>query len=218
MVNNQSANQLENRLKELRDQLQLLDPHLLAYRTCTSYHPSKNSAGEFQFLYWQTLVSISYPDFVARNCDTHIELSIFDQTLMAYYFLTCDGFTPTGNWISFSELPDGRFYNQAFQGYSGHRVAETFGDDIELFCKAAINLGGEEWNSWGDAHYRFQALPFVPLLTVYQLGDDDFPPSCRILYDAAVNHHLPTDVCALVGSSLARKLIKEKDSIHENCN
>lgn len=218
MVNIQSADQLEKRLMELRDQLQLLDPQLLAYRTDTSYHPFENSDGEFQFLYWQNMVSLSFPGFIACNITTGKELSTFDQTLMAYYFITCDGSTPCGSWISFSELPDGRFYDYAFQGYSGHRVAEAFGNNLQLFCKAAINLGGEEWNSWGDAHYRFQALPYVPLLSVYQLGDEDFPSSCKILYDAAVRHHLPTDVCALIGSSLARRLINEKDILHENSN
>lgn len=216
MENYKSANQLEKRLKELRDQLQLLDPHELAYRTGTSYNPLEILEGEFRFLYWQNMVSLTFPGFIACKFDTQKELSIFDQTLMAYYFVTCDGFTPSGNWISFSELPDGRFYDYTFQGYSGHQVAEAFGNELDLFSKAAIKLGGEEWTSWGDAHYRFQALPYVPLLVVYQLGDDEFPPSCKILYDAAVRHHLPTDVCALIGSSLARQLIKEKDSIHEN--
>ncbi len=39
-------------------------------------------------------------------------------------------------------------------------------------------------------------------------GDEEFSPSYRILFDANTRHHLPTDTCAIIGSTLTRRLIK----------
>ena len=64
----------------------------------------------------------------------------------------------------------------------------------------------------GDAALEFQILPKVSILVVFWLGDEDFPSTFQILFDAATSHFLPTDVCAIVGSMLTRKLIKAKIS------
>jgi hypothetical protein len=39
-------------------------------------------------------------------------------------------------------------------------------------------------------------------------GDEDFPSKASILFDASASHYMPTDGLALLGSGLARRLIK----------
>jgi hypothetical protein len=118
------------------------------------------------------------------------------------------------SWIAFSELPDGRFYNQAFQGYTGRELVKTFGNDLDAFEGAASKAGGEKrfpmaGAPLGDSAFAYHALPRVPLMVVYWLGDEDFPPNSQILFDAAVSHHIPTDACAILGSTLTRRLLKK---------
>ncbi len=132
-----------------------------------------------------------------------------EQAFLLYYLSTADGAPLTGKWISFSELQDGRFYIQAFQGYTGQELARAFEDDRFAFEQAAQALGGVP-HPLGDAAYIFQALPNAPLLAVYWQGDEDFPASCQILFDAAANHYLPTDAYAILGSFLTRMLIRNK--------
>jgi hypothetical protein len=43
---------------------------------------------------------------------------------------------------------------------------------------------------------------------VYWQGDEDFPSTCQLLFDASVSRCLPTDACAVLGSALTRMLIK----------
>jgi len=38
-------------------------------------------------------------------------------------------------------------------------------------------------------------------------GDEDFPSSYRVLFDAALAHQLPTDAGAVLGSTITRRLI-----------
>jgi hypothetical protein len=47
------------------------------------------------------------------------------------------------------------------------------------------------------------------LLAVYWKGDDEFPPSYKILFEDIADEHLPTDACAILGSMLTGKLISQ---------
>ncbi|MCK7522532.1 MAG: DUF3786 domain-containing protein [Ignavibacteriales bacterium] len=64
----------------------------------------------------------------------------------------------TGKWVSFADLPDGRMYNAAFQGYSGDEIVKRFGLDLEGFKSACSKAGGEPVDV-GSASFVFQALP-----------------------------------------------------------
>jgi hypothetical protein len=129
------------------------------------------------------------------------------QALLLYYFTTADASPLTGRWISFAELPDGRIYNQAFQGYSGDLLARQFGTDLPAFERASRCLAGGHL-SYGDSAFVFLALPRVSLSAVLWHGDEEFPASCKVLFDSSVIHYLPTDVCAILGSLLTGKLLK----------
>lgn len=205
------GNQLEQRAAELYDELRVVNPVSLAAHTGATYHPLDDSRGAFHLALWGREVVLSFPEFSGQDEGSGRALGVFDQALLAYYFSTSDGAPETGRWISFSELPAGRFYAQAFQGYTGNKLAGVFENDGTGFAAAALRSGGrplDEGESMGDHAFVFRALPRVPLLATCWLGDEDFPPSYRILFDAAAGHHLPTDACAILGSALTRRLIE----------
>ena len=129
--------------------------------------------------------------------------------MLAYYFDGVKGISLSGEWISFKEIPGGMFYAQAFQGYSGNELAKVFQNDLDAFIKANQKLGGKREN-FGDAAFLYKILPFIPMLVVCWLGDEDFPPSYRILFNANAEHYLVVDGYAILGSNLTRKLIKAK--------
>jgi hypothetical protein len=191
--------------------VQTSDPFDLAIRTAAEYFPldtsSTESQGEFHLEIWSKPILLSYPGMVARDMASGEDLPIYLQALVLYYFAACDGTPVSGQWIAFSELPDGRFYTQAFQGYTGAPLSQAFGENIEAFRRAAETCSGERRVSFGDAAYAFQALPRIALLVVHWQGDEDFPSTFQVLFDAATSHCLPTDACAILGSQLTRQLI-----------
>ncbi len=99
------------------------------------------------------------------------------------------------------------FYAQAFQGYSGNRLARFFVNNVAGFERAATDLGGTRVEG-GDAMYAFWPLPRIALAAQYWAGDDEFAPRASILFDAAASHYLTTDGLAVLGSQLVSKLIK----------
>jgi hypothetical protein len=201
----QEIDALAQRVEALWEEVRERDTAVLAQNTGATYTETGPGQGEFRVPLWGRDVVLTWPDFMARNEAGSQPLSTFSQAVLAYYFHLSDGSPLTGKWIAFTELPDGQFYTQAFQGYTGQELVKTFGNDIDAFVRAAERLGGRR-EELGDAAFAFRVLPKVELLAVGWQGDEDFPPSYRILFDTAVSHHLSTDACAILGNMLTRRL------------
>ena len=132
------------------------------------------------------------------------------QTLFLHYLLTADGRPLTGEWVSFRELPDGLFYQQAFRQRSLLPLEGKFGHNRPAFERAATALGGEKLDL-ADSSFRFSALPRVPLAALLWMGDEEFPPSVQILFDASAGGYLPTEDLAMVGGMLSGSLLRYKE-------
>jgi hypothetical protein len=194
---------LRRQLADLRLRLADANPAVLAAHTGAVYVGDR----ELQLSLFGEPFVLTLPDLAVLDGRTRLEEPSLDtQTMLLLHLVTSNGAPLAGRWISFRELPDGGFYHQAYQGYTGHEITKCFGDDLGALESAALSLGGQP-QGMGDAAYSFVALPCVPLLVAYWLGDEDFPSSARILFDASAGNHLPTDACALLGSTLTGRLI-----------
>jgi hypothetical protein len=205
-----TPSQLARRVEELNATLRDVDAAILCYRTGASFEPGEADTGAFHLTYWGREINLTYPEFSCYEQNGDI-LAIMDRAMLAYYFTTSDGTSLTGRWISFSELPAGTFYAQAFQGYTGGELAKVFENDAAGFTRTALGIGGSRLDSGqpiGDLSFVFQVLPNVRMLVTCWLGDEDFPPSYRVLFDAAAGHHLATDAYAILGSMLTKRLVK----------
>jgi hypothetical protein len=197
---------LLSRIEDLRVALRLGSPLDIAERSGAIYTAHDPQRGEFSLLVWDQQLAVSFPELSICNAATRQEITPAIQALVLYYFLSANGTRLTGRYIAYSELPDGMFYSQAFQGYTGHELVKRFGNEPEALHQAASKLGGVP-QALGDLSYLFYFLPYVTLLLVYWQGDEDFPSNCQILFDAAAASQLPTDACAIAGSMLTRKLL-----------
>ncbi|MFH2102732.1 MAG: DUF3786 domain-containing protein [Chloroflexota bacterium] len=205
MTDKKQAEQLASRVDELRTAVAALSPQELASRSGAGFM-LKDGIGGLRLSLLGRPMFVSFPDIQARDPQSGVPLPVMFQAMVLYYLHTADGTPLEARWVSFADLPDGRFYNQAFQGYTGKELVKLFGDDIGAFEKAAVKLSGLRL-VYGDAGYSFQALPRVALAVVYHRGEEEFPASCQILFDAQTSHYLPTDVCAILASMLTRELL-----------
>lgn len=194
-------------MEQMRKELAAMDPVLLGARTGADFRKSGEGQGSFALNYFDEAYLVSCPQFQARDAKTGKECSPGLLFLFLHYFHTADGTSLADRWIGYRELPDGMFYSQAFQGYSGARLVNTFGNDLESFKKAASKVGGQGL-SLGDAGFMFQGLPRVRLAVVYWFGDDEFPPHANVLFDASAGHYLSTDGLAVLGRELCSKIIR----------
>jgi hypothetical protein len=205
------VDRISPRIAELRAGLSGADPTRLAFNTAADWQTHGETGGYFQLPLWRRPVMLSYPDLVARRWPSGEAVSHMELALLLYYFTIADGFPLSREWISFADLPDGRFYNQAFHGYTGKELSQAYMNDQFAFERAALSLSGERL-ALGDASFSFQALPRAPLCVVFWRGDDEFPGSFQVLFDAAASHYLTTDSYAILGSTIAQRLIAVKSA------
>lgn len=190
-------------VEEARTTLSQVKPGKLVLRSGCE----QDADGNFRLsFFWREYVA-SGDDFAVRRADTGDEMPSFIQSIILTYLATADGTTPSSRWIGFRELPDGMFYAQAFQGYSGGRLVRELEGGVEAFRHAAEQLDGEPLEV-GDAGYAFTVLPRVRLALVYWEGDEEFPSQARVLFEDSASHYLPTDGLAILGSQLVGKILK----------
>lgn len=190
-------------VEQAREKLSRVKPGKLVLRSGCE----RGTDGNFRLaFFWQEYV-ISSDDFTVRQADTGEEVPSFFQSLILTYLATANGTTPSSRWVGFRELPDGMFYAQAFQGYSGNRLVRELQGGIGAFRRAAETLGGEPLEI-SDAGYAFTVLPRVHLAIVYWEGDEEFPSQAQVLFEDTAAHYMSTDGLAILGSQLVGKVLK----------
>lgn len=190
-------------LDVLRKEIQATQPGRLAANCGGTLTNQK-----IRLTYWGQAVEISWPDLKARKLSDESECSVYDAGMLLYYMREADGTPMAERWIGYRELPGGSFYSQAFQGYSGDRLARTYGERLEAYAKAAKTLGGISLPALPGAAYAFHPLPRIRLATILYPGDEEFQARASVLFDEAASHYMTTDGLALLGAGLVGRLIQ----------
>jgi hypothetical protein len=173
---------LELGRKDLADK----NPDLLASFSGAVIERDKqgNSAFSLNFLNREIILSWPELEFVQEGLDA--ELPIQQQILLLHYLQgawSSSGAGITGEWISFQEVPDGKFYLDAFHRRAKNPMVQAFGHHPELLVKLAGETFRAEPSDQGDVSVLVKALPLVPVALIIWKGDEEFPPEGNILFD-----------------------------------
>jgi hypothetical protein len=199
---------LEPQVHKAREELRGRDLRQVARDSGAVYYETEAGLGHLRLSFFGRPYTIAWPELIVhdaegRACATPVQAALLQHLVMA------DGTPLANHWVSLRELPNGAFYEQAFQGYSGNLLARAFKGDLEGFREAARQLGGEPL-PLGDAAFRFWALPRIPLAVVYWSGGDEFPASAQVLFDASAEHYHHLEMLAHLGAMLCDRLIEAR--------
>jgi hypothetical protein len=200
------AESLEPLVAQAREELRRRDRRAIADCSGAEFVESASGTGQFKLHFFGRAYVISWPELVVSD-PAGQSCANPTQAALLQYLMLADGTSLADHWVSLRELPNGAFYEQAFQGYSGNLVARAFKSDIQTLRQAALKLGGESL-PLGDAAFRFWALPRIPLAIVYWSGGDEFPSSAKVLFDASAGHYSHLEMLAHLGSMLCDRLIE----------
>ncbi len=192
---------LRPRIEAAQSELSTQDPDDLARRCGLTHTDGRLELNLLSRTYTIGWPGLTIADIDGSSCPEETAILLLD------YLRRGDGSEPIGEWVGFQELPDGMFYRQAFQGYSGDQLVRNLGADIARFRSAAETLDGAPL-PMGDAGYAFRVLPHVPIGIVWWAGDDEFPANATVLFDRIAGTYLPTDGLAILGRMLCRALAK----------
>jgi hypothetical protein len=133
--------------------------------------------------------------------------------LIVFYLLGSRDIPLTKKWVNEFSLKGGAMFFRGAHVIRSKEIAGRFGNDVEGFKEVCYELGGQPVDV-GDAAFRFQVLPRIPVLVVLWYGDDEFEASVKLLMDETIDQHLPLDVIyamtveligMLLGNSRRRK-------------
>jgi hypothetical protein len=133
-------------------------------------------------------------------------VSLVTRILLLHYLIRADGNSPTGKWVAYKDIPGGLLYAGVFARRVTEPLQRRFGKSAESFREAGVKLGGEPVEI-GDASFILRAFPCVPLEYVLWQGDEEFPSSVQLLFDASVDHYLALEDMVVLGQVMTGRLI-----------
>jgi hypothetical protein len=149
--------------------------------------------------------SIEFPqiEFYSPHKKT---ISLVIRILLLHYLIHADGNPLMGKWVAYQEIPGGLLYAGVFARRVTEPLQRKFGRSAKVFQEVGMKSGGDPVRI-GDASFILQAFPHVPLQYVLWEGDEEFPPSVQLLFDASVDHYLSLEDIVVLGQVTTGRLI-----------
>jgi len=133
-------------------------------------------------------------------------VSLVTRILLLHYLIHSDGDPLTGKWVAYKDIPGGLLYAGVFARRATEPLERKFGKSAQSFRETGMKSGGEPVEI-GDASFILHPFPCVPLQYVLWTGDEEFPPSVQLLFDASVDHYLTLEDIVVLGQVTTGRLI-----------
>ncbi len=202
------------RIDEYREALRLAAAQLQqsnladsAQQAGASYERLEDGTAKIKLSFFSETINVLIGDTldIAKEGERK-EVPIEEQILLCHYLLHAKGTSPSGKYITFRQIPDGHFYDEAFQKRTRDPFLATFGSIPELFRACAQHLHGEPV-AMGDVGMVFYAFPRIPIQLILWQGDEELPPESTTLFDSSINDYLPAEDIAVMSGILIYRLI-----------
>ena len=131
--------------------------------------------------------------------------------VLSQFVLRCPGYRKEEpEWTAFKDFKkDSHFTNTNFFDSDSEKAMEKHFvgrlDDLKAACEK-MNGQPHDIGAAYDVSQVFDALPHMPMLLLFNDGDDEFPPKCSVLYPKHAEHYLDPESLAIVAVSLVKKL------------
>lgn len=146
------------------------------------------------------------PEMEIRKENSTEDVPLPDKILIAHYLLGAGEQKSSGNLITFRQIPDGKFYYDAFQRRARDPFLNFFGNNGRFFVKCAKLMGAVPVGN-GDFGMEFRVFPRICVQLVLWHGDDEFPPDATILFDENIQRQLSAEDIAVLSGAVVYKLI-----------
>ena len=162
------------------------NPDVVAGFSGASIKRGGSGAVSLELPFLNRWILVSWPDIGISLRGSGEELPIQQQILLLHYLqgaFSSNGIGLTGEWVAFQDVPDGKFYLDAFQRRAKIPMVQAFGERPELLLELSREAYGGIQGKEGDLSVVIRPLPLVQLLLMIWEGDDEFPPEGNILFD-----------------------------------
>lgn len=198
----------KNAAEITRRELVVKNPKRIASMCGATFNGESADNITMELLFLNKNAIISWPDLKVFYKHSQKELPVQEQVLILHYMKGClNGVDITGEWISYQDMPDGRFYMDAFIRRAKLPMLKTFGERPELLLDLAKKLYNASPFHTGDISVIFKPLPYIPIVLLIWKGDEEFPPDGNILFDKGITRILSAEDIAWLSGMIVYPLI-----------
>lgn len=177
----------------------LLDPHRQANRSGAQVRETEQGETLVSLCYIGQNIEVTHPGGVVRRVGAESPPPLWEQILILHYLCSDRPIPNSDRVIAYSEIPDGRFYDAAYQRRTKLYLLKVFGSDPDRIVKAGKIIGAEP-AEFGDRAIRVRAFPYADLYLVLWRGDDEFPADASVLMGERIQGFLDAeDIAVLAG-------------------
>ena len=198
-----SSEIFEKHYKSYCDEIRDLDFNSIYQKLGLDYEDGRIAMPLFDMIYRITKDGIA--DVSGRVPDYMI------CVILSKYLLLCPD-VPCSDieWVSFKDFKkSSHLLNVSyFASDTEGAMVKNFSGRLDELSKACERLGGArcEMQLPYDLSMRFDALPRISLLLLFNDRDDEFPAKCSVLFQKQAEHYLDPESLAMTSAVLARKL------------
>ncbi|MBW2000616.1 MAG: DUF3786 domain-containing protein [Deltaproteobacteria bacterium] len=136
------------------------------------------------------------------------------SVVLCKYLLMCPEEEPSEfAWVTYKDFKDAAPFVEGFTNNVEKAISQKFSGKLSLLrsaCSALKGLPTELGISY-DLCVRFEALPKIPLLPLFNDEDEEFPAQCSLLFERRAGKYLDMECLAILGMVLSRGLIRHSD-------
>jgi hypothetical protein len=128
--------------------------------------------------------------------------------LCQYLLLHPKGEPEDDTWVSYKDFRDGAPFADAFHKNAEAAIAKKFTGKLGALKESCLCLGGYDPGAGWAYHLvmRFDVLPKLPILLLFNDADEEFPANCLLLFERRAEQYLDMECLAVLGWLLAEGL------------
>lgn len=129
-----------------------------------------------------------------------------DHILILHYLLCDKPIEPTGEFITFRDMPGGQFYWQPFLSRSINPLLARTGNDLDAL-RVKLARFDHTFADAGDLSAVIHCIGKLELMLVYHRGDEEFGPAAEVLFDSCIKRVYCSEDAAFLASRICLGLL-----------
>jgi hypothetical protein len=157
--------------------------------------------------FFDDTIDLAIPGFSFRSTKG-FNITLTTKIIILHYLIHASGDPLGAALVPYEDIPGCRSYLPVFERRVVKPLIGAFGYSRDAFVAASRELGGKE-EEYGNGSFTLSAFPRLPITFILWEGDDDFPPSVKVLFDRSINAYLPLEDIVVISKMAATRILKE---------
>jgi hypothetical protein len=158
------------------------------------------------------IITMHIPRFSFES-SKNANVTLVTRIILLHYINNASGIPLSGEKVAYGDIPSCMHYEPVFARRVLKPLQNAFGYDKYAFLEAGLALGGKE-EEYGDASFTLFAFPKVPITFILWVGDEEFPPSVKALFDPSITGYLPLEDIVVITRLAASRILKTAHKQH----